>query len=106
MLVAIAIISVVGIAVSTATGGVAGQIYSLERRTVAHWVAENHLTWRVSVLKLANMKTDIARAFWAEYRETVDTTFVNWFEAQIYDGEFTPPGVNTTLAHQLNLQGD
>ena len=79
-------------------------IHDVYQKVDAGMVAENHLTWRVSVLKLANMKTDIARAFWAEYRETVDTTFTKWFEAQIYDGEFTPPEVNSTLAYQLNLQ--
>lgn len=54
-------------------------------------VAENHLTWRVSVLELAKMKTDIAKAIWAEYREAVDTTFINRFEAQSYDGDFILP---------------
>ena len=44
MLVAIAIIAVVGTAVSTALGGVANQTRSLEQRTVANWIASNHLT--------------------------------------------------------------
>jgi general secretion pathway protein I len=43
MLVAVVIIAVVGIAVSTAIGGVANQTYSLERRTLAHWVGQNQV---------------------------------------------------------------
>jgi general secretion pathway protein I len=43
MLVAMVIIAVVGIAVSTAIGGVANQTYSLERRTLAHWVGQNQV---------------------------------------------------------------
>ena len=44
MLIAIAIIGVIGAAVSTAVGGVANQTRSLEQRTVASWIASNHLT--------------------------------------------------------------
>jgi general secretion pathway protein I len=44
MLVAIAIIGVIGASVSTAVGGVANQTRTLEQRTVASWIASNHLT--------------------------------------------------------------
>lgn len=44
MLIAIAIIGVIGAAVSTAVGGVANQTRGLEQRTVASWIASNHLT--------------------------------------------------------------
>ena len=44
MLIAIAIIGVIGSAVSTAVGGVANQTRGLEQRTVASWIASNHLT--------------------------------------------------------------
>lgn len=44
MLIAIAIIGVIGSAVSTAIGGVANQTRGLEQRTVASWIASNHLT--------------------------------------------------------------
>jgi general secretion pathway protein I len=44
MLIAIAIIGVIGAAVSTAVGGVANQTRGLEQRTVASWIATNHLT--------------------------------------------------------------
>ena len=44
MLIAIAIIGVIGAAVSTAVGGVANQTLSLEQRTVANWIANNQMT--------------------------------------------------------------
>ena len=43
MLIAIAIIGVMGAAISTAVGGVANQTRGLEQRTVASWIASNHL---------------------------------------------------------------
>ncbi len=43
MLLAVVVIAVVGITLSSAVGGVANQTYSLERRTMAHWVAQNQL---------------------------------------------------------------
>lgn len=43
MLIAIAIIGVIGAAVSTAVGGVANQTRGLEQRTLASWIASNHL---------------------------------------------------------------
>ena len=43
MLIAIAIIGVMGAAISTAVGGVANQTQGLEQRTVASWIASNHL---------------------------------------------------------------
>ena len=50
MLIAIAIIGVIGAAVSTAVGGVANQTRGLEQRTVARWIASNHLA-RVGMLE-------------------------------------------------------
>lgn len=43
MLLAVIVIAVVGITVSTAIGGIAGQTFTLERRTVAHWIGQNQL---------------------------------------------------------------
>ena len=43
MLLAVVVIAVVGITVSNAIGGVASQTYTLERRTMAHWVGQNQL---------------------------------------------------------------
>ena len=50
MLIAIAIIGVIGAAVSTAVGGVANQTRGLEQRTVASWIASNHLA-RMRILQ-------------------------------------------------------
>ncbi len=43
MLIALAVVAIVGLTLSTAVGNVIAQTHSLERRLVAHWVAENHL---------------------------------------------------------------
>ena len=43
MLLAVVVIAVVGITISTAIGSVANQTFSLERRSVAHWVAQNQV---------------------------------------------------------------
>ena len=43
MLLAMMVIAIVGITVSNAVGGVANQTFTLERRTVAHWIAQNQL---------------------------------------------------------------
>ena len=44
MLLALTVIAIVGITVSNSIGNVAGQSFSLERRTMAHWVGQNHMT--------------------------------------------------------------
>lgn len=44
MLIAVVIIAVVGTTLSTTIGSVAGQTFSLERRTVANWISQNELT--------------------------------------------------------------
>lgn len=43
VLVAIVVLAVAGFAVTSRVGNVVNQTYGLERRTVAHWVAENQL---------------------------------------------------------------
>ena len=43
MLLAVVIIAVVGVTLSTAIGGVASQTFSLERRSMAHWVGQNQM---------------------------------------------------------------
>ena len=43
MLLSVVVIAVVGITISNAIGGVASQTFTLERRTMAHWVAQNQL---------------------------------------------------------------
>ena len=43
ILIALIVLAVTGLALSSALGNVAFQTWSLERRAAAHWVAENHL---------------------------------------------------------------
>ncbi len=43
MLLAVVVIGLTGTAISTAIGGVASQTHTLERRTMAHWVGQNHI---------------------------------------------------------------
>ncbi len=44
VLVALLVFSVLGFAVSSRVGEIVNQTYVIERRTVAHWVTDNHLT--------------------------------------------------------------
>ena len=43
VLIAIIVVALAGVMVSSAIGNVVSQMYSLERRTMAHWVGENRL---------------------------------------------------------------
>jgi len=43
VLVALVVFSVLGFTVTSRIGDVVNQTYNIERRTVAHWVADNHL---------------------------------------------------------------
>jgi general secretion pathway protein I len=56
VMVALVVFAVVSFAVTSRVGEVVNQTYSLERRTVAHWVAENHL----NRLRLASAQEDAA----------------------------------------------
>ena len=58
MLIAMVVIAAVGISVSAAIGNVAQQTYSLERRTIAHWVAQNHIS-RMRISKIAENKYEV-----------------------------------------------
>jgi len=44
IMVALTIFAIVGFTVSSRIGDVVSQTFSIERRTVAHWVAENHVS--------------------------------------------------------------
>ena len=83
MLVALTVIAVVGLAVSSAIGNVVRQTYTLEQRLVAHWVAENHLA-RVRLARVGNSnalptgreteRVRMSRRTWRIEREIVETT--------------------------------
>ena len=83
MLVALTIIAVVGLAVSSAIGNVVSQTFTLEQRLVAHWVAENHLA-RVRLARVGNTealptgreteRVRMSGRTWRIEREIRDTT--------------------------------
>lgn len=54
MLVALVVFAVLGFAVTSRVGNVVNQTFSLERRTVAHWVGQNHL----NRLRISRVATD------------------------------------------------
>ena len=105
MLVALAVIAVVGLAVSSAVGNVIAQTYTLEQRMVAHWVAENHLA-RVQLARIGTVEavptgreTDRVRMSgrtWRVEREVKETThpWLRRVEIEVYevsDGEDIGP---------------
>ena len=53
ILIALVVLAATGLALSSAISNVAFQTWSLERRTAAHWVAENHLA-RAQLARLNN----------------------------------------------------
>ena len=53
ILIALVVLAATGLALSSAIGNVAFQTWSVERRTAAHWVAENHLA-RAQLARLNN----------------------------------------------------
>ena len=56
VLIALVVFAILGFTVSSRVGEVVNQTFSLERRTVAHWVAENHL----NRLRIASLASDEA----------------------------------------------
>ena len=96
MLMAMVVIAVVGITVSNAIGGVADQTFSLERRTVAHWVGQNQLSrLRIEQLNVNTLPPEgrrtarfsMANRDW-EVRTTISTTaspFLRRVEVDTYE---------------------
>ena len=105
MLLAVVVIAVVGITISTAVGGVANQTFSLERRTVAHWVGQNQLhRLRISLRSEARILPegrDSTRVYMGgrdwEVRTAIsatDSPFMRRVEVEVYelqDGERAGP---------------
>ncbi len=96
MLIAMVVIAAVGVSVSAAIGNVAQQTYSLERRTIAHWVAQNHVARirisKDSAKKLPDAGTDYVRVFmgkrdWEVKTKITDTEFptLKRIEIDIYE---------------------
>jgi general secretion pathway protein I len=53
VLVALVVFAVTGFAVTSRVGEVSSQMFGMERRTVAHWVADNHVN-RLRLARRAN----------------------------------------------------
>ena len=108
MLLAMVVIAVVGITISTAIGGVASQTYALERRTMAHWVGQNQLNkLRISMrgeTAVLPEGRDSVRVFMGErswqVRTTISATDHPWVrrvEVDVYelqDGDEVGPFEN------------
>ena len=78
MLIAVVIIGTVGTATATAIGGVANQTFLLERKTVANWVASNHIT-KIRITQRAEPKVLVegkinTQVFMAQRQWEVETT--------------------------------
>ena len=77
MLIAVVIIGMVGTAIATAIGGVANQTFSLERKTVANWVATNQIAQiRIEQRKLSNVRPEgkiNAQVYMAQRQWEVET---------------------------------
>ena len=78
MLIAVVIIGTVGTATATAIGGVANQTFLLERKTVANWVASNHIT-KIRITQRAEPKVLAegkfnTQVFMAQRQWEVETT--------------------------------
>ena len=96
LLIALVVFAVSGFAVTSRVGDVSTQTFGIERRTMAHWVAENHLA-RVRLQRRANTEPlskgrDRERVFmggrqWRIDTETTDTShpWLRRVEIQVYE---------------------
>ena len=105
MLLAVVVIAVVGVTLSTAIGGVASQTYSLERRSMAHWVGQNQMNrLRISLRQEARVLPegkDTSRIFMGkrdwEVRTQISATDHPWMRRvevdvfELKEGERTGP---------------
>jgi general secretion pathway protein I len=96
LLIALVVFAVSGFAVTSRVGDVSTQTFGIERRTMAHWVAENHLA-RVRLQRRANTEPlskgrDRERVFmggrqWRIDTATTDTShpWLRRVEIQVYE---------------------
>lgn len=105
MLIALTIIAVVGLAISSAVGNVVSQTYTLEQRLAAHWVAENHLA-RIRLARVGSIdvlptgreseRVRMSGRIWRIEREIRETThpWLRRVEIEVFevaDGENVGP---------------
>lgn len=96
MLIALAIIAIVGLTLSSAVGSVIAQTYTLEQRLIAHWVAENHLA-RVRLARIGTTdalptgreteRVRMSGRTWRIARESRETThpWLRRVEIEVYE---------------------
>jgi general secretion pathway protein I len=96
LLIALAVFAITAFAVTSRVGDVATQTFGIERRTMAHWVAENHLA-RVRLQRRATTEPlskgrDRERVFmagrqWRIDTETEDTShpWLRRLEIEVYE---------------------
>ena len=65
-------------------------------------VDRSHLDTRMRTLKLGVMKTTLARRVWDVWRHNRDAVFVDWFEKEIYDGNFDVPKLSERGEETMN----
>lgn len=73
VLIALVVFAVLGFTVASRVGDVVNQTFSLERRTVAHWVASNHLS-RVQIAR----RNDVEPVRTGRDRERVTMAGRDW----------------------------
>ena len=64
-------------------------------------VDRSHLETRMRTLKLGVMKTKHAKHVWNSWRLNRNQAFVDWFEQEIYDGNFQPPELSANEQRAL-----
>ena len=96
LLIALVVFALTGFAVTARVGDISTQTFSIERRTMAHWVAENHLARlrleRQITTELLPTGNDRERVFmggreWRIDREGADTAhpWLRRVEIEVYE---------------------
>ena len=99
----------VGTTLANAIGGVSSQTFALERRSVAHWIAQNHVTrMRIDLTanpRVLSVSRDTTRIFMAQREWDVrtqviatDHPLIRRVEVEVfemYDGERKGPYEHT-----------
>lgn len=115
ILVALVILATAGIIVSTTVSNVAFQTHSIERRQIAHWIGEDHLTrmrlaqrFRSDALATGREVTqvDSGGRRWELRREVkaTDHPFVQRVEVDVFEVDSSGKAVGP-LDHQAAFQG-
>jgi|GEM_PF-341033 len=118
MLLALTVIAIVGITVSNSVGNVAGQSFSLERRTVAHWVGQNHMA-RLRLAQRSNttpgpsavptgrdsIRLSMGGREWEVRSEVTATTVPRMFRVEIDVYELVDDDVRGPIDHVVAFLG-